>query len=131
MSFKIHTIDNASVLPIEELPASAIVPEVGMALIMSGGQLVKATGTTKPAYICVTHRDAAVAEGENIQVLRVNPGTIFETTFAAAATAVKAGSKVTIHTDAMNVTATTEGGVAEIVAMNGTAAGDSCLVRFP
>lgn len=130
MSFKIHTNDHASVLPIEELPASAIVPEVGMALVMTGGVLVKATGTTKPTYISVTHRGAAVTAGENIQVIRVDPGTIFETTFAADAAAVSAGSKVTIHTDAMQVTATTDG-VAEIVAMNGTAEGDSCLVRFP
>jgi len=43
---------------------------------------------------------------------------------------VKPGNKVTIHTDGMQVTATTEGGVAEIVAMDGTAAGDKCRVRF-
>lgn len=130
MSFKTYTLDNASVLPIEEQPCSAIQPQVGMAMVMSSGQLVKATGTTKPTYISVTQRGAAVTAGELIQVIRVNAETIFETEFAAAATSLKLGNKVTIHTDAMQVTATTTDGIAEIVAMYGTAAGDKCLVRF-
>lgn len=131
MSFKIHTLDHASVLPYEEHPCSAIQPQVGMAMVMSGGVLVKATGTTKPTYICMCQRGEAVTGGELIPVLRCAAQTIFETTFAADAAAVKRGNKVTIHTDAMQVTATTTEGIAEIVAMNGTAAGSTCLVRFP
>ena len=55
---------------------------------------------------------------------------IFETTFAAAATSVKLGSKFTLHTDGLQVTGTTASGVAEVVYMDGTAAGDMCRVRF-
>lgn len=130
MSFKIHTLDHASVLPIEEHPCSAIQPQVGMAMVLSGGKLVKATGTTKPTYICVTQRPAAVTAGELIQVTPCTADAVYETAFAVEAASIKLGSKVTIHTDAMSVTATTEGGIAEVVAMDGTAAGSTCRVRY-
>ena len=128
--FKLHTLDHASVLPIEEHPCSAIQPQVGMAMVLSGGLLVKATGTTKPTYICVTQRHAAVVQGELIQVTPCTAAAVYETEFAVAAASIKLGSKVTIHTDAMSVTATTEGGIAEVVAMDGTAAGSICRVRL-
>lgn len=130
MSFKIHALDHASVLPIEEQPCSAIQPQVGMAMVMSGGLLVKATGTTKPTYICVTQRSAVVEAGELVQVVPYDGGTILETEFAADAAAIKRGDKVTIHTDAMSVTATTDGGIAEVVHMSDTAQGSTCRVRF-
>mgnify|MGYP001537613265 FL=1 len=56
---------------------------------------------------------------------------IFETTFSAAATSIKVGDKVTIHTDGLQVNATTTGGVAEVVWMEGTASGAKVRVRFP
>lgn len=130
MSFKTHTQDHSSVLPIEEQPCSAIQPQVGMAMVMSGGMLVKATGTTKPTYICVTQRSTAVEAGELVQVVPCDGSTIYETEFAADAAAIKRGDKVTIHTDAMSVTATTNGGIAEVVHMSGTAQGSTCRVRF-
>ena len=42
----------------------------------------------------------------------------------------KVGDKVTLHTDGLQVTGTTASGVAEVVYMDGTAAGDMCRVRF-
>lgn len=128
--FAPYTHDSVHSHPIEMQPCGAIQPDVGMAMVMSGGVLVKATGATKPTYISVTRKEAACSAGELIQVIRVDPSAVFETTFAAAAAAVKLGTKVTIHTDAMQVTATTEGGVAEVVSMEGTALGDRCRVRF-
>ena len=44
---------------------------------------------------------------------------------------MKLGDKVTLHTDGLQVTATTASGVAEVVGMDGTAAGDRVRVRFP
>ena len=44
---------------------------------------------------------------------------------------LKLGDKVTLHTDGLQVTATTASGVAEVVGMDGTAAGDRVRVRFP
>lgn len=130
MAFLVHSTDDHRVPHMEYHPCGAIQPQVGMALVMNGGNLAIATGATKPTYIS-NRQDAAAREaGDIIPVLRVQSDTIFETTFAVAADAVKIGDKVTIHTDGMTVTATTESGVAEIVAMDGTAAGDKCWVRF-
>ncbi len=130
MSFKIHSMDGGRVPGIEYLPASAITPKVGMALVQTNGQLALATGANAPTYISMCEKDSACTAGEIISVIRVGKDMILETTFAAAATSVKLGSKVTLHTDGLQVTATTTNGVAEIVYMDGTASGSMCRVRF-
>ena len=130
MSFKIHSMDGGRVPGIEYLPAGAITPKVGMALVQTNGQLALATGANAPTYISMCEKDRACTAGEIIPVIRVGKDMILETTFAAAATSVKLGSKVTLHTDGLQVTGTTASGVAEVVYMDGTAAGDMCRVRF-
>lgn len=130
MSFKIHSMDGGRVPGIEYLPAGAITPKVGMALVQTNGQLALATGANAPTYISMCEKDRACTAGEIIPVIRVGKDMILETTFAAAATSVKLGSKVTLHTDGLQVTATTTSGVAEIVYMGGTASGSMCRVRF-
>lgn len=128
--FMIHTTDDGRIPGIEYLPASAITPKVGMALVMTGGNLAIAAGANKPAYICMAERDVACEAGDIIPVIRVQADMIFETEFSAAASAVKAGDKVTLSADGLMVTATTEGGVAEVIEMQGTAAGNKVRVRF-
>ena len=130
MSFKIHSMDGGRVPGIEYLPAGAITPKLGMALVQTNGQLALATGANAPTYISMCEKDRACTAGEIIPVIRVGKHIILETTFAAAATSVKLGSKVTLHTDGLQVTATTTSGVAEIVYMDGTASGSMCRVRF-
>lgn len=130
MSFKIHSMDGGRVPGIEYLPAGAITPKVGLALVQTNGQLALATGANAPTYISMCEKDRACTAGEIIPVIRVGKDMILETTFAAAATSVKLGSKVTLHTDGLQVTATTTSGVAEIVYMDGTASGSMCRVRF-
>ncbi len=130
MAFKIYSTDDNRVPGIEHLPASAITPKVGMALTQSGGQLALASGTTAPTYISMCEKDSACTAGDIIPVIRVGKDMIFETTFAAAATSIKPGDKVTLHTDGLQITATTTGGVAEVVYMDGTASGSMCRVRF-
>lgn len=130
MAFKIHSTDNGHVPCIEYLPAGAITPKVGMALIQTSGNLAVATGANAPTYISMCERESACTAGELIPVIRVDKGTIYETSFAAAATSIKLGAKVTLHTDGMQVTATTASGVAEVVYMDGTASGSMCRVRF-
>lgn len=130
MAFKIYSTDDNRVPGIEYLPASAITPKVGMALTQTGGQLALASGTTAPTYISMCEKDSACTAGDIIPVIRVNRDMIFETTFAAAATSIKLGDKVTLHTDGEQVTATTTNGVAEVVYMDGTASGSMCRVRF-
>ena len=130
MAFKIHMTDDNRVPGIEYLPAAAITPKIGMALIQSGGNLTIASGTTAPTYISMCEKDNACAAGDIIPVIRVNKDMMFETAFSSAATALKLGDKVTINTDGLTVTATKTNGVAEIVYMEGMDAGDMCLVRF-
>ena len=55
---------------------------------------------------------------------------MYETHNQAAFTSVKKGSRVTLHTDGMRVTATTAGGVATVLDFEGTAAGSVVHVCF-
>ncbi len=129
--FLIHTVDGGHVPPYEYLPAAAIVPKIGMALVPnSSGQLAAASGTAMPKYICMQEKESAVTAGDLIPVIRAVGGIVFETTFSAAATSVKIGSKVTLSSDGLQVTGTTTDGVAEVVEMDGTAAGNAVRVRF-
>lgn len=134
MAFLVHTTQGNIVPGNEYLPAGAIKPDIGLALVMTDGQLAVASGTTKPTYICVQKNpagDDAVDAGTVIAVIRVLPDAVYATTWSAAASAVSAGDLVTLSADGTQVTATTTGGVAEVVAMEGTAIDDTVYVRFP
>lgn len=126
-----HSTDDGYVPSLEYRPAGAITPKIGLALVESSGNLVLATGTTKPTYICMTEGASALTAGDIIPVYRIDPSIIFETTFSASAADLKLGQKVTIASDGARVTATTTSGVAEVVYMDGTASGSMCRVRFP
>ena len=130
MGFLIHSVDDNRVLGLEYLPCSAITPKVGMALVQTSGNLALASGTTAPAYISMCERETACTAGELIPVVRVQKDIIFGVPAQAAMTSVKLGDKVTIYTDGLQVTATTASGVAEVVGMDGTAAGSTVLVRL-
>lgn len=135
MAFLIHSTDDGRVLPWEYLPAGAIAStayvttKVGMALTKTDGNLVLASGTTKPTYISMREHTALTAD-DLIPVVRVQPDVIFETELSAAGTSLKVGNKVTIATDGLRVTATTSDGIAEIVEILGTEIGDKVRVRF-
>lgn len=131
MSFKVYKVDGGHIPALEYLPAGAITPRIGMALVQSAGKLAIATGGSAPAYISMCERESACTDGEEIPVLRVDGEIVFETTASEDMSAVKPGDKVTLHAaSGLQVTATTADGVAEIVAMDGTAAGSRVLVRF-
>jgi len=129
MSFTVHKVDDGHNLPFEYLPCGAITPKMGMALVQTGGKLVTATGDTAPTYISMTDRETACTAGDVIPVVRVGKGTIWETEAAADMSAVNQGDMVTIDDTGLMVTATTNG-VAEVVAMDGTAVGSKVYVRF-
>lgn len=130
MAFKIHSTDDNRVPGIEYLPCSAITPKIGMLLKQTSGNLALASGTDVPTYISMCERESACDAGDLIPVLRVGHDMILETSFSASASAIKLGSKVTIASDGLRVTATTTNGVAEVVYMDGTASGSMCRVRF-
>lgn len=129
-----HKTAAGNVIPWEYLPAAAITPKAGMAMVQSSGNLTAAAGTDRPTYICMAERSAAVTAGEIIPVIRVDDTTIYETTNSAAFTSVKLGDKVKLHaSDGLQVTATT-GGPAEVVWFDDAAkagAGGVVHVRFP
>ena len=103
--------------------------KVGTALAFSGGKLAIATGTTKPEYISMTEI-ASTTDGEDISVIRVSDDTVYETELAVASSAIALGAKYTLDTNGEKITATTNNGVAEVVAFEGKAAGDKVRVRF-
>jgi len=122
--------DDGHVAPFMELPCSAITPKNGMAMVLSEGKLAIASGTAKPEFICVEEHANAVTAGDLVTVVRVEADTDYETVFSAAATGRVPGEKVTIASDGLRVTGTSTNGVAEIVYAEGTASGDTVVVRF-
>lgn len=130
MGFKIYSVDDGHVPGIEYLAAGAFTPKVGMALTQTDGLLNVASGTNAPLYISMCEKENPCSVGDIIPVIRVSKDMIFETIFSASAGNVKPGHRVTLHTDGMQVTATTSGGVAEVIYIDGTESGSMCRVRF-
>ena len=125
MAFKIHTVDDGRVPPIEYIDAdSGLTPDIGTLLYMDSatGKAKLATGTQKPTHICNT-----VNKGDTVAAIRIGSDMVIETTASVAITQ-KVGAKVT--TTGTQVTNTATDGVAEIVALNGTEAGAKVYVRF-
>lgn len=127
--FTVYSTDDGRNLPVEYLPAGAITPKLGMALVQSGGNLAVCTGATKPTYISMITKEADCTAGDIIPVVRVTPGVIWKTASTAAMTGIQLGEKVTIDTTGLLVTAT-EGDAAEVVYIEDTAAGGTVHVRF-
>lgn len=129
-----HKNAAGNAIPWEYLPAGAITPKVGMALVQTDGNLAVATGTNAPSYISMMESNAALTAGTNIPVIRVDHDTIYETTNSAAFSSIKKGDKVTLHaSDGLQVTATKTSGVAEVVDFDDAAAsgaGGKVYVRF-
>jgi len=129
-----HKNADGAVAPWQMLPCGAITPKVGMALVQSSGNLAIATGTTAPTYISMCEKDSACTAGELIPVIRVDKGTIYETSNSASFASIKKGDKVTLHaSNGLQVTATTTSGVAEVVDFDAAAAagaGGKVWVRF-
>ena len=131
MAFMLYSTDDGHLPAWEYLPAGAITPKVGMALTVSSGKLAVAAGTTAPAYISMTESASVLTAGTLIPVIRVQKDMIFKTTNSAAFTDIALGNKVTLHaSNGLQVTATTTGGVAEVVGIGGTAEGSEISVRF-
>lgn len=110
---------------IEQRPAKASTTyEPGMLLNLVGGVL---TPATTGSYICAERRVTDASDAGEISVYPILPGMQWKTTFAVAASSVKVGDKVTVHTDFSQITATTTSGVFRILEM-GDGAKDSTAV---
>lgn len=102
----------------------------GEALALSGGRLTKCAATSTPQFICLCDQAAETTATTPLCVLPVTDHQVFCTTLAAAGTALKVGDAVTLHSDGLQVTATTTGGVFTLTALDGTAVGDTVHGRF-
>ena len=131
--FKLLKIENARLnVPEPEyltVTESEAVSE-GEALVLASGKLTKCGATVAPTYIAMASLSAD-AEKREIAVCRIEKNQVYEVPVTATPTALKVGDKVTLHTDGLQVTATTTSGVITIVSLNGaTAAGDKVVVRI-
>lgn len=128
MPFLLQSMDVGQTPPIEYLQATADEDvALGEALVTAAtGLLTKCGATARPEYIAAGPQD----EHDCVPVVRVQDYQIWRTQLSAAGTSLKPGNKVTLETDGLRVTATTTSGVAVIVALEGTAVGDSVRVRF-
>ena len=127
-----YSTEDGRVQPWEYLPATGSTkPDIGLACVLTSGKLAKASGTTKPTHICMAERSAAVAAGTLLPCIKVQPDMIFEVKNQANISGVNIGQAVTIHSDGLQITATTSSGVATIVQKTpGTGTGNPTLVRF-
>ena len=129
MAFKPYNTADGHIPPWEYLPCSTITPKLGMALTLSSGQLVIATGTTKPQYISAVNRTSACSSGEIIPVIPLTPDLVLETSLSADGTALNIGDSVTLHgSDGLRVTATTTNGIFKITGFPEGTKGSGSLV---
>ena len=128
MAFLMQSMDVGQTPPIEYRQAAAEEDVVlGEALVTNAsGLLTKCGATAKPEFMAVGPQD----EQDVVPVVRVQDYQVWRTQLSAAGADLKPGSKVTLDADGLRVTATTESGVASIVALEGTAEGESVRVRF-
>ena len=131
--FKLIKIENARMNVPEpvfhEVTASEAVV-MGEALVLTSGKLTKCGATAKPEFIAMADC-AADATNRLIPAARVEPNQLYEVPVQAAPTSLVEGSKVTLHTDGLQVTATTTSGVVTVESLNGAAAaGDVIVVRI-
>ena len=131
--FKLIKIENARMNVPEpvfhEVTASEAV-QIGEALVLTSGKLTKCGATAKPEFIAMADC-AADATNRLIPAARVEPNQLYEVPVQAAPTSLVEGSKVTLHTDGLQVTATTTSGVVTVESLNGAAAaGDMIVVRI-
>ncbi len=114
--------------PFEHLPAKAgETYAVGEALVLGpDGAVTKCAATAVPRYIC----QGPAADDGTVPCEPVIPGISYAVPLSAAGGSLKVGNKVTLSATALEVTATTADGVAEIVRLDDTAVGDTVLVRF-
>lgn len=103
---------------------------VGETLKLSSGKVTKASGTDVPEFVCMAEYVAPATGMKDIPVTEINPGQLWAAPLQASGASLVVGDKVTIHTDGLQITATTTSGVAEIVEIPNTAVGSKVLVKL-
>ena len=100
---------------------------VGEALTVSSGAVTKAAATVKPEYISAEKKTAKT--GDTLSCYLVEHNQEYESVTSADGT-LTVGTKYTLDSTGLKVTATATNGVAEVVSVAGTTAGSKVVVRF-
>ena len=119
--FKLHQKASPATEAIEYYTAGAELA-IGSLVGYSSGEIV--ANTTAPEYVTL----GAAKDGEIVAVKRIYEDEIYETTLSAAGTSLNIGDKVTVT--ATQATATTQSGIFEIIAMDGTTVGSKVRGLF-
>jgi len=120
MAFKIHNMKSMAERPLEYYTTTdneAIA--IGEALVLTSGYLTKCGATATPEFIAME----ATSDTATIAVVRVTEDMVFEVPIYGDGSSSVVGTKVTLHTDGLQVTPTTSSGVfylTEIVAGGAT-----------
>ena len=122
MAFRLYSTDDGHVPAWEYYPATDLTPKVGMALNLTGGKLVAATGTGKPQFVCMAERDAAQTAEQLIPVIAAADDIVWEVETAAS---LALGAACSIGTDSLTVISGSGAGKVVAATENGV-----CRVRF-
>lgn len=102
----------------------------GEALVQTNGRLTKCGATATPEFIAERTQAAEATSAKPIPVTRITEEDEFGTTANATVAPTLIGSKVTLHTDGLVVTATTTSGTFEISATDGVTNGGAVKGYF-
>lgn len=103
---------------------------LGEALVQTNGRLTKCGAAVTPEFIALTTRAAEATSVTPTPVMRITEEMNFETNANATVASSLIGSKVTLHTDGLLVTATTTSGVFEVTATDGATGGGKVRGMF-
>ena len=92
----------------------------GEALVLSSGRLTKCGATATPEFISLKTQALQATSTIPLPVIRVRDEDEFVTTCTAALDGADVGTKLTLHTDGVQVTDTTTSGVFAVSAVVGT-----------
>lgn len=125
MAFKrVGTLGNSSVpFTHDYVMTASEACTAGEALVLSSGKLTKCGATTRPQYIALADVAASGTPTKKVPCEKVLATTEYETTASVTVAETVEGSKVTLHTDGLKVTATTTSGVFEIAHTDGVTGG--------
>lgn len=124
-----HTYDNGAPQPWEYLPAAKGTYQAGQLLTTVSGTLkaVSAASKTTPGYLCMAN--ITVDAGENVPVIRVQSGTVYETRLSATAAEAAPGTMLEVSAGGLEVDGTAAGSF-EVTYIEGTTAGSVVRGRF-
>lgn len=119
---------NLGDVPVMHLPASGNTVIPGMALELSQGELIKASGTKRPDFIALYDSVAISSKaGSIVPVEPVYPSTVYETVLSKNISGLKAGSICTIEAS-LSIGGISDGGIIKVLSADGDTKGSR--VRF-